>query len=335
MGGCGIIDTLNPSDAQTDFYEFLQALRLGSRMARKRGFAIVKFTYTYRSSDGQRHSAEIEAESRDAAFARVRHELGVKPIKVVAVEGESSQDGGSPHGRAGAQPARGMLWGTVILAAAILAVALGAWGWLTGRIARPVAAPDQAANGGGEAHPARARQHSADTAAAFKALEEESAAVRRQCDEAIDALNLDLAKNYALIERSSDISFLYDEINKARGVVEWARNRAKSVFKDIHSTFPASRANERLDAQALYGSLMSFVDEHDDRMMRLESALMLLDGNRGKWKCVKGQLVFSDKAVEDEYNFFCVEPDADAARWQRDFGDTGEVAGKGGKGESK
>ncbi|MBQ6338649.1 MAG: hypothetical protein IJI36_05830 [Kiritimatiellae bacterium] len=44
----------------------------------------MKFTYTYRSSDGQRHTAEIEAESRDAAFARVRTELGIKPIKVVA-----------------------------------------------------------------------------------------------------------------------------------------------------------------------------------------------------------------------------------------------------------
>ena len=44
----------------------------------------MRFTYTYRSSDGQRHTAEIEAESRDAAFATIRHELGIKPIKVVA-----------------------------------------------------------------------------------------------------------------------------------------------------------------------------------------------------------------------------------------------------------
>ena len=32
----------------------------------------MKFTYTYRSSDGQRHTAEIKAESRDAAFAKIR-----------------------------------------------------------------------------------------------------------------------------------------------------------------------------------------------------------------------------------------------------------------------
>lgn len=51
----------------------------------------MRFTYTYRSSDGQRHTAEIEAESRDAAFATIRRELGVKPIKVVAAEGPPPQ----------------------------------------------------------------------------------------------------------------------------------------------------------------------------------------------------------------------------------------------------
>ena len=96
------------------------------------------FTYTYRSSDGQRHTAEIEAESRDAAFAKVRAELGIKPIKVTAVEA-SRQDGGSPYGRAGARPSRGgMLWGAAILAASILVLlAFGIWQWAGARNARP------------------------------------------------------------------------------------------------------------------------------------------------------------------------------------------------------
>ena len=98
----------------------------------------MRFTYTYRSSDGQRHTAEIEAESRDAAFAKVRAELGIKPIKVTAVEA-SRQDGGSPYGRAGARPSRGgMLWGAAILAASILALlAFGIWRWAGARDARP------------------------------------------------------------------------------------------------------------------------------------------------------------------------------------------------------
>ncbi len=103
----------------------------------------MRFTYTYRSSDGQRHTGEIEAESRDAAFARVRTELGIKPIKVVAeVEGESRQDGGSPYGRDKRDRSRGMLWGAAILAAIMLVVLGGAVWWMR----RPNREP-QAANG--------------------------------------------------------------------------------------------------------------------------------------------------------------------------------------------
>ena len=43
----------------------------------------MRFSYTYRSSDGQRHTDEIEAESRDAAITAIHRELGVKPIKVM------------------------------------------------------------------------------------------------------------------------------------------------------------------------------------------------------------------------------------------------------------
>lgn len=46
------------------------------------------FSYTYRTSDGMRHTAEIEASSRDAAFAILRTEYGIRPIKVVAIIGK-------------------------------------------------------------------------------------------------------------------------------------------------------------------------------------------------------------------------------------------------------
>ena len=87
------------------------------------------FAYTYRSSDGQRHVAEIEAESRDAAFAKVRAELGIKPIKVTAIGGQDNRD---TQGRR-RMPILGVLGVLGVLA--ILAVL--AWRWAGARDARP------------------------------------------------------------------------------------------------------------------------------------------------------------------------------------------------------
>ena len=93
----------------------------------------MRFTYTYRSSDGARHAAEIEAESRDAAFAAIRREMGVKPIKVVAAEAAGVQAGAAALVAAtsgGRASSRAALWIAAILAAVILAaVAGGAWWW--------------------------------------------------------------------------------------------------------------------------------------------------------------------------------------------------------------
>ena len=92
----------------------------------------MRFTYTYRSSDGQRHTAEIEAESRDAVFAKVRTELGIKPIKVTAIGGQDTQDNRDTQGRR-RMPILGVLGVLGVLA--ILAVL--AWRWAGARDARP------------------------------------------------------------------------------------------------------------------------------------------------------------------------------------------------------
>ena len=55
----------------------------------------MKYTYAYKTSDGTRHEASIEAASRDAAFAVLR-ERGIRPIKVVAADG--SKANGAPVG---------------------------------------------------------------------------------------------------------------------------------------------------------------------------------------------------------------------------------------------
>ena len=49
----------------------------------------MKYTYAYKTSDGVRHEAAMDAGSRDAVFAALR-EKGIRPIKVVAADGSKA-----------------------------------------------------------------------------------------------------------------------------------------------------------------------------------------------------------------------------------------------------
>ena len=53
----------------------------------------MRYTYAYKTPDGIRHEAAIEASSRDAAFSILRRQ-GIRPIKVVAADG--SKENGAP-----------------------------------------------------------------------------------------------------------------------------------------------------------------------------------------------------------------------------------------------
>jgi len=49
----------------------------------------MRYTYAYKTSDGTRHEAAMDAPSRDAVFAALR-ERGIRAIKVVAADGSKS-----------------------------------------------------------------------------------------------------------------------------------------------------------------------------------------------------------------------------------------------------
>ena len=55
----------------------------------------MKYTYAYKSSDGSRHEASMDAESREVVFEALRKQ-GIRPIKVVAADG--SKANGAPVG---------------------------------------------------------------------------------------------------------------------------------------------------------------------------------------------------------------------------------------------
>ena len=49
----------------------------------------MKYIYAYKSSDGSRHEASMDAESREAVFEVLRKK-GIRPIKVVAGDGSKA-----------------------------------------------------------------------------------------------------------------------------------------------------------------------------------------------------------------------------------------------------
>ena len=95
----------------------------------------MKFTYAYKTSDGKRHEASMDAESREAVFETLRAQ-GIKAIKVVAADG-SKANGAATDG--GGQSRRRLVIVTLLL---LLAVALsGGVAWVVASIAGRRAMP--------------------------------------------------------------------------------------------------------------------------------------------------------------------------------------------------
>ena len=90
---------------------------------------MARFRYIYRTADRKRLEAEIDAESRDAVFTRLR-EKGIRPIKVIALDG--SKANGAPPVRP--EWRKGLVWAIV----AFLAVVGGIGAFLAGRGATTV-----------------------------------------------------------------------------------------------------------------------------------------------------------------------------------------------------
>ena len=108
----------------------------------------MKYTYAYKTSDGKRHEAAIEAASREEVFESLRAQ-GIKAIKVVAADGSKANGAENDSKRTTASWRAALVAATVLIAAAI---AGGAW-WLVGRGGRgaTVLPSDETQSTGGEA----------------------------------------------------------------------------------------------------------------------------------------------------------------------------------------
>ena len=270
----------------------------------------MKFAYTYRSSDGQRHSAEIEAENRDAVYAKVHRELGVKPIKVTVAGGM-----GPTHVNDGNEGERATARGRGALAAVsflIFLVTIGvAWWYVSTR------------NGSRGPADGGVTRYQSGTQEAILKLIERAGALENRCRAELTLLKLDRLHDYAWIAGEKDLSLLYHEMEKAQSIIDYTRSQARDLFRDVYNRFPAASANERMDAQRRYGELMDMLDAEEERMQSEHLVLLLLDEHRSVWRVENGTISFSDAKVEDEFRFYSQPTDGSTARWKRDFGHSG------------
>ena len=79
----------------------------------------MKYTYAYKTSDGVRHEASMDAPSREAVFEALRAR-GIRPIKVVAADG--SKANGEEARRGSRLHSRVLLVSLVLLALIVLAL---------------------------------------------------------------------------------------------------------------------------------------------------------------------------------------------------------------------
>ena len=248
----------------------------------------MKYTYAYKTSDGARHEAAMEAESREAVFVALRAR-GIKAIKVVAADG-SKANGEVRRG------ARKRTIAAVAIAAAVLAGS-----------AVYFLSPKRAASGRGEEEQPSTREVAFTNdqyRAAFTNLEAQSAQILLRHAAAIAALDLDMLANYQSIESAEDAAPFSKKVRQGYKVVDDSRVEVRELFKTIFTAFPPECTAERDAAQELYAETMERLDSSERRIVKDEKALRLLVENRGKWHWRDGKVVWSDVALANEFEYF-------------------------------
>lgn len=255
---------------------------------------MAKFVYYWKGSDNVRHEGEIDAANRDAAFAALRAQ-GIHAIKVEPKGWESGT--GRTVGL--------KRWIAGICAMLLVGIAVGIG---VQQFAQKTIAVYESKN-----------RYRPETREQFDRLLKQSENLRSDHKKAMGTLRLERTRNYALIENSRDISPILAQIEKGQDLVRYSRTRVADLFRDILDRFPEESANERLDAQKIYGSLMEELDLDEYNLSCAFMAVTLLDENRGKWKEENGKVNWQEKGLADEFARYDGAVDASTARWKRDF----------------
>ena len=222
----------------------------------------MRFSYSYKTSDGVRHEDRIEAESREAAFALLR-QRGIKAIKVVSLSGSKA------NGEEKIITRKRFV---------VAALVLGVLGGIVAEIAI---------------------SHADFRDQRIKELEREGARILAAYDAKAKETGLDDIRNPELVANPSNRTEIIRRVRVGYEALNSARLESRTVFRDVYQQIPVESAKLREGAQSAYLALMDGLDVRESRLANDEKVFRLLDENRGKWKSTRGVMVFSDSAFAD------------------------------------
>lgn len=247
------------------------------------------YTYAYKTPDGVRHEATIEAPSRDDAFLSLRSS-GIRPIKVVA------QDGSKANGET--------LFITrkrFIFAALGFGVLSGTWLSFSWPMLQDIISPPSP------------RYHS-DMVDKMKALSDAVGEIIEEHDVFLNSESFIFLTNYKIDPQQATHA-----VDAGKNILNSSRQKIRKLFRPLYGLIPSEYENERTDALKLYADTMDHIDATEMRLNRSEKTYYLLFENRDKWMMKDGKIVFLDDLLEREYSYLQRNPSNAESRWCKDF----------------
>lgn len=267
------------------------------------------WTYSYKTSDGLRHEAEMTAPNKDAVYDELRKQ-GIRAIRV--------EERIAPVVKKGLRGLRRRDWFIVTAVASFFALIIS---WVVVFIVdnQEVSVVAQR-KPSGLLMPVKTSMSKE-----FNALMSGVEIVLENHRKAADSIDRELLSNYALVERVSDISEFRMVIAKGREVVADTRAQVRDLFAKHYGLLSQNNEDELIQAQRAYGMAMETIDMTEERLDADECAIEILDSNRGIWRVKKGEVVWDDPQLEALFKMYCRDDIQGTSRWQKDFGSAKKV----------
>ena len=224
----------------------------------------MRFSYSYKTSDGVRHENRIEADSREAVFAELRRR-GIKAIKVVSLSGSKA------NGEETVITRKAFVFAALFLG---LFFGVGVAVWL---------------------------DHSDLRSRRVIAIEQEADKVVERHKAAVATLHLDELRDYAAIAASKVPGFLDQKIRLCYHDLDTARTEIRELFRRPFVEF-SDHPRELDELKRIYAKSMDSIDLIESRFAKDEKAYRLLDANRGNWTFSGATIVFSNPELEMRFS---------------------------------